>query len=140
MGVILAYFDDMESYYYQIPDLFGLSCRRLCNLALHWLRVFVGDEQFHKEYRELFYGDPSKHLSRQESLRNIKPAIKGVEGSLNIEKKDSVKVTDISMFLGRSTGGQAVSDDAPIDAPKKHLSIMPDSEGNITVSGGDDDG
>ena len=94
----------------------------------------VDPESWDKNYREIFYGDPLKHEAQIRARKNISESIKGQEGFLNIEKKESkkVEVADMSQFLGRSPGSIAVPKDNVSKKPP--LIIGPSDDGGLSVT------
>jgi hypothetical protein len=99
----------------------------------------VDSEVWEKEYKDIFFGDPSVHLRRQEAQRRIAPAQKGVEGSLNIKRKEAPKpAPDLSELFGRAgSAGKADPNKAAmqeIGARKAAITIGPDADGNLSVT------
>jgi hypothetical protein len=149
LGVVYSSFFRIEAHYNQIPDILGLSCRKFCNLVLEWLMLNVSSEAWEADYKDIFFGDPKTFERKQQAKNNIKPAVKGQEGSLNIvPKKKAEPVTDISGFLGRG-GSPGKSDPnkaakiAISEAKRKKsggLVIKPTDSGDLSVSMDSSDG
>lgn len=131
----------MEAYYRDVGDLLSLSVRRFCNLVLHWMMEHTDPEVWEKEYRDKFFGDPSRtDQATGLTVSKLKPAVKGQQGSINIKPRaEKEKVTDLSAFLGR------VGETGKVDPNKKALAakakkaratritIAPDEGGNLNV-------
>lgn len=102
-------------------------------------------EIWDKEYKDVFFGDPDDHKRREDAKRRITPSQSGQRGSLNIVKKDAKPVGDMSQFFGRAgNAGKADPNKAAIreisDAKRKPaFTIAPDDDGNVMITGNNDD-
>lgn len=120
--------------------MLSLPCRRFCNLILEWLIQHCDPEVWEKEYREVFFGDPEKLQREREARARVAPSQKGQEGSLNIERKEAKPVVDMSQFFGRAGGAGKPDQNKEVVRERAKLTIAPDGDGNLTVSGDDTEG
>lgn len=100
-------------------------------------------ETWDKEYKDIFFGDPDQHKRRQEAQRRIAPSQPGQRGSLNIAKKESKPIGDMSQFFGRAgDAGKADPNKAALreiseSKRKAAFTIAPDGDGDLSVSSND---
>lgn len=102
-------------------------------------------ETWDKEYKDIFFGDPDEHKRREEARQRIAPSQPGQRGSLNIERKESKPVADMSQFFGRAgAAGKSDPNKAAIrdisDAKRKvAFTIAPDGDGDLSITNDDAD-
>lgn len=106
----------------------SLTARKMLNLVEHWTCEYIlanGDpkDQTIIGIREVLY-EPHKIEEREDAEKRIKPAQKGVEGGLNINRdKPAVKIT--SENIGQILPGLA---------PAKPVVIAPNDEGELEIT------